>query len=429
MSAHDRLLLPAADGISAAAPAAAGICDDRAAAAVELPNAELTGAELPDAAWWVAVTTLPEVGPSRLRVLMASGAGRQVWARLVDGSIVDDREVAAALGSRRPAIVAGWRSAAGRTSVAELWRRHRGLGVAIHGDASFPEAFVDDPEPPGVLFSTGRSDPTAVLDGPRVGVVGTRRASRYGLDVAYELGRDLALAGVRVVSGLALGIDGAAHRGALAAARAAGSDRVGPPVGVVAGGLDVVYPPRHADLFRQVAEAGVLLSEAPLGQRPQRWRFPARNRLIAALSDVLVVVESPSRGGSLLTAAEMADRGRTVCAVPGSVRAPSAAGTLQLLVDGAQPCRGADDVLLELHLQPGGRRGPAGARVAPPPADQAVLEALGWAPATLEELAVRSGLALVDLAASLTRLEAEGWVVHTAGWYERSARPEAGRAR
>lgn len=377
--------------------------------------------DLPEAAWWVAVTTLPEVGPKRLHMLRAKWSGPEAWDRILSGTAGHDPDVAQAIGPRAEAVASGWRAAAQAASVEQIWQRHvdAGIGVVISGDPHFPEPFTVDIEPPDILFYKGD---LACLDGPRVGVVGTRKASRYGREVAHELGFDLARAGVRVVSGLALGIDGAAHRGALAAGQ---SGLAAPPIGVVAGGLDVVYPPDHAGLYRQVAEGGVLLSEAPLGQRPQKWRFPARNRLIAALADVLVVVESPLKGGSLLSAEEAANRGRTLFAVPGSVRSPGAAGTHQLLHEGACLCRDADDVLLELGLQPGGRRGPPGARLAPPPADQAVLDAIGWTPATLEQIAVRADLPLVDLAAAVSRLEAAGRLVCDEGWFEQVTGEEA----
>src|SRR5205085_5885336 len=127
-----------------------------------------------------------------------------------------------------------------------------------------------------VLFHRG--DP-GVVEGRRVGIVGTRRCTRYGRELAYELGRDLAASGVRIVSGLAAGVDGAAHNGALAAGGA-------PPIAVVGSGVDVVYPKRHSQLWADVAAAGLLVSEAPLGAAPEPWRFPVRNRVIAALSEV-----------------------------------------------------------------------------------------------------------------------------------------------
>src|SRR5947207_3064803 len=231
-----------------------------------------------------------------------------------------------------------------RVDVAMVWREYDAAGVAVHllGTDGYPPELADDHEAPAVLFSVGD---LSALDGPRVAIIGSRRCTRYGRDVAFDLGRDLARAGVRVVSGLALGIDGAAHLGVLAAGGGAA-----PPVAVVGSGLDVVYPRAHARLWSQVAEAGVVLSEAPLGARPEAWRFPARNRILAALADVVVVVESRAKGGSFHTVQAADLRGVPVMAVPGPVRSPVSCYTNELLVTGSPPARDIDDVLVALDL-------------------------------------------------------------------------------
>ncbi|HJR25211.1 MAG TPA: DNA-processing protein DprA, partial [Acidimicrobiales bacterium] len=229
--------------------------------------------------------------------------------------------------------------------------------------------------------------------------------------------RDLAEAGVAIVSGLALGIDGAAHRGVLDAA--AGPGR---PVGIIASGHDIPYPARHARLWAAVAERGVLLGEAALGTRPAAWRFPARNRIIAALADVLVVIESHAAGGSLLTVREAIARGVDVMAVPGSVRNPAADGTNQLIADGCHPVRDADDVLMAIGLGAGRRRAARDARTPPDADGRAVLDAFDWEPATLEHLALRTGRGVPELALALHRLEVGGWVSSQGPWYERVER-------
>jgi DNA processing protein len=293
-----------------------------------------------------------------------------------------------------------------------------GITAVVHGSAGYPELLARDVEPPAVLFHRGALDHIA---GPRVAVVGTRRCSPTGAGVAFELGRDLAAAGVRVVSGLAAGIDGAAHRGVLAAAAA-------PPIGVVGSGLDVVYPTRHHDLWHAVGRAGVLLSEAPPGARPERWRFPARNRVIAALADLVVVVESHRRGGSLHTVDEADRRGIDVLAVPGSVRNPAAAGANDLLAEGRVPVCSATDVLVALGLGPARHRDQPDPRPPPDPGDQPVLDAVGWQPATLDHVAARCGLGLTAVAPALDRLVEHGWVVRSGGWFERSGAPAPGEA-
>ena len=180
-------------------------------------------------------------------------------------------------------------------------------------------------------------------------LVGTRAPTRYGIGVAAQFGADLAAAGVSVVSGLALGIDGAAHEGACGAGA--------PPIGVVAGGLDDPYPRRHARLWERVAARGVVVSESPAGVRTEKWRFPVRNRLLAALSDVVVVVESRHHGGSRHTVDAAVARGVPVGAVPGSIRSATSEGTNALLADGAFPVCSYGDILVALSLA--GADGPA----------------------------------------------------------------------
>jgi DNA processing protein len=296
-----------------------------------------------------------------------------------------------------------------------VWARHAeaDLHVGWRGDGGIPAALAEDVEPPGVLFRRGSLD---VLEGPRVAIVGTRRCTRYGRDVAFDLGLDLAAAGVRVVSGLAAGIDAAAHRGALGGGGA-------PPVGVVGTGLDIVYPRSSADLWRDVAQHGLLLSEAPLGAPAARWRFPARNRLVAALADAVVVVESSTKGGSMYTVEEALRRDRPVLAVPGSVRSPASSGTNALLVEGATVCRGAADVLtlLDLTVAPDRQVGAAGGRASRslPGGDAGlVLDAVGWEPAETTGLALRTGLDLGRLALAIDQLEAGGWLTRSGAWVE-----------
>jgi DNA processing protein len=192
------------------------------------------------------------------------------------------------------------------------------------------------------------------LEAGAVALVGARRASPYGLEVARTLARDLAVAGVAVVSGMALGIDAAAHAGALEAG--------GPTVAVLPGGADVAYPASKRGMHREVVAHGAAVSELPPQVRPRRWCFPARNRLIAALAQLTVVVEAGERSGSLITARCARDLGRDVGAVPGRVTSPLSAETNALLRDGAHVVAGAQDVL-DLLFGAGARRA-----VAPDPA-------------------------------------------------------------
>jgi DNA processing protein len=230
------------------------------------------------------------------------------------------------------------------------------------------------------------------------------------------LARDLARAGVVVVSGLAVGIDAAAHQGALAAAGA-------PPVGVVASGLDVVYPGRHARLWDQVATRGALLSESPLGTTAAAWRFPLRNRIIAAIAQVVVVVECHRRGGALHTVEAAIERGRLVMAVPGSVRSPASEGTNALLADGCQPVRDTDDVLAALDLERAGRSAalPAFRQPELTAEEDTVLAALEWQPVSTDEVMRRTGMTLEAVAVVLERLEELGVALGGDGYWERTA--------
>lgn len=368
---------------------------------------------LPAAAWVVALAGLSGMGPARLGAVLGRWKPEQAWRRVVEGRVHLDPQVVGAARRLDAALSARWHREAAGIDVARRWATHvdTGVGVVVAGDGSFPGPLRHDHEPPAVLFSLGS---TEVLDRPRVAVVGTRRCTSAGRTTARELGHDLAAAGVCVLSGLALGIDGEAHRGALEAEGGA------PPAGVVGTGLDVVYPHRNAELWSRVAAAGCMISEYPLGTTPAAWRFPARNRIIAALADVVVVVESHAHGGSMHTVDAALERDRPVMVVPGPVRSPASAGTNDLLAAGSAPVRDAGDVLAVLGLDASATgRGRADPRPVPDSSAGAVLEALGWEPATIETVAVRVGEPLATVAVELSRLERDGWLSRRGAWFER----------
>lgn len=197
---------------------------------------------------------------------------------------------------------------------------------------------------------------------------------------------------------------------------------------IVGSGLDVVYPRAHRHLWADVAARGLVLSEAPLGARPEPWRFPVRNRVIAALAEVVVVVESHAHGGSVHTVEAAMARGTAVMAVPGSVRSPSSAFPNALLADGCAPVRDALDVLVALGLSSAPISG-SDADLRPPPRGDAaiVLAALGWEPASLDDIVNRTRLGPGPSSVALTSLESNGWVVARSGWWERVARPAGAR--
>jgi DNA processing protein len=351
-----------------------------------------------------------------------AGLPYQSWERLdrlLDGRTPTGAWQAVVAGAAGPSLAA----VARRVSLIDVAERHRARGVDVRrrGTAAYPEVLAADHQAPPVLFTWGSLD-ALDLARPRVAIVGTRRCTNYGRDVARQLGRELSGAGVSVVSGLAAGIDGSAHDGALAAGGA-------PPVGVVGSGLDVVYPRGHAVLWEQVAQAGALLTEAPLGCRPEPWRFPARNRIIAAVAHVLVVVESDVRGGSMHTVRAAEERGVPVLAVPGPIRSRASWGTNQLLSQGCHPVCDAEDVLAALSLchAAGPRLRAAGDlpwpatehRPAPTAEYAAVLEAVEWGPTTMDEVLARSGAPAARASVALSWLEREGWVRREFGWWER----------
>jgi DNA processing protein len=350
-----------------------------------------------------ALAALPGLTTRRLRELIAGASDpslRAAWER--------------AIAERKPRPAVDLDAVEARLTTASTT-------VTWFGAPDYPERLLDDPEPPAVLFvhATRGVATLEALRRPTVAVVGTRRCTRYGAEVAGEIGRALTSAGVCVVSGLALGIDGAAHEGALAAPVAAA-----PPVAIVGSGVDVVYPRRHRRLWSRVAEAGAVVSEAPLGAEPEPWRFPSRNRIIAGLADVVVVVESHAAGGSMHTVQSAIDRGVPVMAVPGSVRSPSSAGTNRLLAEGVAPVLDVDDVLMALSLETGvhlaGAAGPdTNPRPELQPSEQSLLDAVDFAPTATEAILRRTGLALGSAAAGLARLEMAGMVRSDGGWWER----------
>jgi DNA processing protein len=371
---------------------------------------------LPPEAWGAALAGLPKMGPGRLLALLHRWSPEEAWQRVLRKDWLRDQAVVTAAGKDPRALAATWSEAAAGIDVASVWQRHIdfGVGVTVLGSPAYPAPLANDIEPPGVLFMRGQP---AVISGPRVAIVGTRDATRYGLDLAYELGRELAAAGVAIVSGLAVGIDGAAHAGALAADTA-------PPIAVVGSGLDIVYPRRNLSLWREVERRGVLLGEAPLGAAPERWRFPARNRMIAAVADAVIVIESRDTGGSMHTVTEAERRGRPVFAAPGPVRSAVSMGTNRLLRDGANVVCDAGDVLVALGLSSALSRPLRDPRPDPAPEDSLVLDAIGWSPISLDGLVVRTQQPLGQLALALNRLCDQGWLAERSGWFERVARSE-----
>lgn len=290
------------------------------------------------------------------------------------------------------------------------WLEQPGHHVYSLGDASYPAELLQATAPPPLLYLAG--DPGALAHPFKLSVVGSRNPTPQGLENARRFAQSLGEAGACIVSGLALGVDGAAHEGALAAGA--------PTLAIVGTGLDQVYPRRHTELARRIEQQGAVVSELPLGSSPQAHHFPRRNRLIAALGRGTLVVEATVQSGSLITARQAAELGREVCAIPGSIHAPQSRGCHALIRQGAKLVESAQDVLEE--LQPGATFSRPAAQVATPEPSP-LLEAMGFDPLGLDALQARTGLATDVLQARLLELELEGHIGRLpGGLFQRIAR-------
>lgn len=280
------------------------------------------------------------------------------------------------------------------------WLSQDGNRLLALGEPDYPPLLLRTEDPPTLLFLTGDAK---VLRRPGLAIVGSRQATTQGLEDARAFAAAFSRAGHAIISGLALGIDGAAHRGGL--------EGDGGTIAVVGTGLDRVYPKEHHALARQIASRGALVSEFPLGTPPLAENFPRRNRIISGLARGVLVVEAALRSGSLTTARLALEQGRDVFAIPGSIHSPLAKGCHRLIKEGAKLVESADDILSEWE----GR--PVLDQFDPLPAEESgtLLTALGHSPATLDALVARTGREAGDLAAELTQLELDRRVERLAG--------------
>ncbi|CCD28734.1 putative DNA protecting protein DprA [Candidatus Glomeribacter gigasporarum BEG34] len=371
---------------------------------------------------WLRLTGAAGLGPITVRRLLAAfGLPQQIFGQSYTA-------LAHAVGEQHAQAVLHARDDHSHDAVhmrAVEWAFAPNHHFVTLADPAYPRALLEIADPPPVLYVRGR---LAKLHMPALAVVGSRHASPQGLQNAAQFARALADAGLCIVSGLALGIDGAAHQGAL-------EGRAG-TVAVMGTGIDLVYPARHHALAQQIAASGAIVSEWALGAPARAAHFPQRNRLIAGLAQGALVIEAAAQSGSLITARLAAEAGREVFALPGSIHSPLSKGCHRLIKEGAKLVESIQDVLDELQpaqasltaaaLRPkygpqhaalktgaqiGMKKGaPDRSRQRLSATQQCVLEALGYDPCALETLMIRTGLESPVLQAALSELEIEGWV-------------------
>ncbi len=352
---------------------------------------------------WLRLTLIPGLGgESQRKLLAAFGLPEAIFA-------AGRGAVRAVVGERGDGLFEA--DVAAPVEQALAWAGQPGHHIVTLGDPDYPPALLEIADPPTLLYLRGDAKCLQVRG---IAIVGSRNATAGGIRSAEEFARSLAAAGLPVISGLALGIDAAAHRGALAGG--------GSTVAVIGTGIDRVYPARNRDLALAIAEQGVVVSEFPLGTPPLAANFPRRNRLISGLSRGVLVVEAALQSGSLITARLAAEQGREVFAIPGSIHSPLARGCHRLIREGAKLVETAADILEELGA-PAPSLAAAGApHPASPAADDPLLAALGHDPCGLDELAERTGLAPDRLLGALLDLELVGRIaVLPGGLYQRLA--------
>jgi DNA processing protein len=350
---------------------------------------------------WLRLTETPLLGRESVRRLLAAfGSPRAV----IDATPAACREVVAPAQAQSLTIPPERLQAQIDITLAWLTAEaSEPRDVITLGDARYPQALLDAADPPLLLYAQGRFD---LLRAPSIAIVGSRSPTPQGADNARAFGRQLSQSGLTVVSGLAMGVDAAAHAGALEGAAST--------VAVVGTGLDQVYPRRNHGLARRIAAQGLIVSEYALGMPPLAPNFPRRNRIIAGMALGTLVVEAAVQSGSLITARLANEAGRDVFAIPGSIHSPQARGCHALIKQGAKLVETAQDILEELRWsQP---RTTAAAAVDPDPIDgDPLLAALGFDPVTLDALVARTGASASELSVRLLELELDGQVSRLPG--------------
>ncbi len=368
--------------------------------------------EREELAGWLRLALTPGVGNAAARRLLAAfGLPPQIFAQCQTAleQLVPPVQARALL--EQPAGVAALLDAT--CQWLERSQEDAPRRILTLADAGYPQALLNIEDPPPMLYVMGHLPATWPL---AIAIVGSRNPTAQGVGNAREFGKAFAGAGLTVVSGLALGIDAAAHEGALAGA-AAGSLAT---IAVIGTGLDRVYPPKHHELAHRIAARGLVVSEYPIGTPPLAQNFPKRNRLISALSQGTVVVEAAVQSGSLITARLAAEQGKDVFAIPGSIHSPQARGCHALIKQGAKLVETAQDVLEELpgYVSTASSR-KTRARAEPATVEDetgdSLLQALGYDPVSIDALVARTGIAASALQARLLELELQGEVARLSG--------------
>jgi DNA processing protein len=347
---------------------------------------------------WLRLTLIPGVGgESRRQLLKAFGLPEAIFAAGAGA-------LSATVGSAIAERLLGHDCQAG-IDKAMAWADQAGNHLLTLADSTYPKSLLTAADPPVLLYVKGR---TELLNRPGISIVGSRNATHQGEATAEHFAATLSSSGLTIVSGLALGIDTAAHRGALKGR--------GSTIAVIGTGADRIYPSRNEDLVREIAEHGVVISEFPLGTPAVAANFPRRNRLIAGLGRGCLVVEAAERSGSLITARLAAEAGLEVFAIPGSIHSPLSKGCHKLIKQGAKLVDQAEDILEELRWEAIVASAPATEAAVPDdPAAARLLDAMGYDPCNLDALATRTGLTADRLLAMLLPLELDGHVAQLPG--------------
>lgn len=375
----------------------------------------MTDADPDSLAAWIRLEQTAGVGPETARKLLGSfGLPENIFAAsfLALRQVVSERVAQALLAPPSDDTLA-------LIDNTRAWLQQAGNHLLTLADAAYPQALLDIGDPPLMLYAKGRLE---LLSAPSLAVVGSRNATAQGIANAERFSEVLSQAGLTIVSGMALGIDTAAHQGSL---RGPGST-----IAVIGTGIDIVYPARNRSLAHRIAESGCIVSEYPLGMPAIASNFPRRNRIISGLARGVLVIEAAAQSGSLITARMAAEQGREVLAIPGSIHSPLAKGCHQLIKQGAKLVESAQDVIEELRFIHGAPAAPGGAPAVTPspqhspnpkdPTISRLLAAMGFDPVDPDTLAERTGLDAALLSSHLLTLELDGLVERlSSGAYRR----------